>query len=140
MTKRTRSMAWLVVALLIVVGTVAARYSRAFGLLGIIASVLVAVVVVIVVLRILGPIWAIQSRPPVQPAGPRNVTPVEPSIPTGSTISPRPTTTPVVVIEPATPTSESFEARLATLDRLRDDGRLSSAEYEAKRAQLIAEI
>jgi hypothetical protein len=46
----------------------------------------------------------------------------------------------VVVIEPTGPGAETLEAKLLTLDRLRDDGRLTEAEYEAKRAQLIADF
>jgi hypothetical protein len=48
----------------------------------------------------------------------------------------------VVVVEPAGSggSADSVEARLATLERLRDDGRLTAAEYETKRAQLIAEL
>jgi hypothetical protein len=56
-----------------------------------------------------------------------------------STIAPRPRPAPVVVIEHAAG-DETLEAKLATLDRLRADGRLNDAEYEAKRAQLIADF
>jgi hypothetical protein len=133
--------AWLVVAL-VVVGLVAARYARAFGLLGIVGSMLVAVVVVLAILRAVGPSWIISSRPTAPPPDARNVTPPEPPIPTSSrsTIAPRPSTSPVVVIEPAGPAAETLEAKLIALDRLRDDGRLTDAEYEAKRAQLIADF
>lgn len=140
-------MAWLVVAL-IIGGLVAARYARVFGLLGILASVLIAVVVILAILRAIGPTWVIGSRPPVPPPDPRNVTPPEPPISTrsgsssgsSSTIGPRPASPPVVVIEPTGPAAETLEAKLLTLDRLREDGRLTDAEYEAKRAQLIADF
>jgi len=46
----------------------------------------------------------------------------------------------VVVIEPTGAAGETLEEKLVTLDRLRDDGRLTDAEYEAKRAQLIADF
>ena len=145
MTRRTWNVAWLVVAL-VIAGLVAARYARVFGLLGILASVLVAVVVVLAILRAIGPTWVIGSRPPAPPPDPRNVTPPEPPISTpstpssGSTIGPRPAARPVVVIEPTSPAAETLEAKLHTLDRLREDGRLTQAEYEAKRAQLIADF
>jgi hypothetical protein len=143
MTRRTWNVAWLVVAL-VIAGLVAARYARVFGLLGILASVLVVVVVVLAILRAIGPAWVIPSRPPVPPPDPRNVTPPEPPITTSSrsssTIGPRPTSPHVVVIEPTGPAAETLEAKLHTLDRLRDDGRLTEAEYEAKRAQLIADF
>jgi hypothetical protein len=149
MTRRTWNVAWLVVAL-IIGGLVAARYARVFGLLGILASVLIAVVVVLAILRAIGPTWFIPSRPPVPPPDPRNVTPPEPPISTrstsssssgwGSTIGPRPASPPVVVIEPGGSAAETLEAKLLTLDRLRGEGRLTDAEYEAKRAQLIADF
>lgn len=147
MTRRTWNVAWLVVAL-VIAALVAARYARVFGLIGILASVLIAVVVVLAILRAIGPTWVIGSRPPVPPPDPRNVTPPEPPIstspsasqPPGSTIGPRPAARPVVVIEPTDPPAETLEAKLLTLDRLREDGRLTDAEYEAKRAQLIADF
>jgi hypothetical protein len=145
MTRRTWNVAWLVVAL-VIAGLVAARYARVFGLLGILASVLIAVVVVLAILRAIGPTWVIGSRPPAPPPDPRNVTPPEPPISTrstsssGSTIGPRAGSPPVVVIEPSGAEAETLEAKLLTLDRLREDGRLTDAEYEAKRAQLIADF
>jgi hypothetical protein len=137
--------AWLLVVL-IIGGLVAARYARVFGLLGILASVLIAVVVILAILRAIGPTSVIGSRPPVPPPDPRNVTPPEPPLSTrpssssSSTIGPRPASPPVVVIEATAPAAETLEAKLLTLDRLRDDGRLTDAEYEAKRAQLIADF
>ena len=145
MTRRTWNAAWLVVVL-IIAALVAARYARVFGLLGILASVLIIVVVILAILRAIGPTWVIGSRPPAPPPDPRNVTPPEPPISTrssarsGSTIGPRPATPPVVVIEPTGPAAETLEAKLLTLDRLREGGRLTDAEYEAKRAQLIADF
>src|SRR6266404_4252432 len=147
MTRRTWNAAWLVVVL-IIAALVAARYARVFGLLGILASVLIAVVVILAILRAIGPTWVFPSRPPVPPPDPRNVTPPEPPISTrsgsssgsSSTIGPRPASQPVVVIEPTGPAAETLEAKLLTLDRLREDGRLTDAEYEAKRAQLIADF
>ena len=143
MNRRTWNVAWLVVAL-VLIGLVAARYARVFGLPGILASALVVVVVVLAILRAVGPTWVIPSRPPGPPPDPRNVTPPEPPITTSSRssspIGPRPTSPPVVVIEPPGAPAETLEAKLLTLDRLRDDGRLTEAEYEAKRAQLISDF
>ena len=143
MNRRTWNVAWLVVAL-VLIGLVAARYARVFGLPGILASALVVVVVVLAILRAVGPTWVIPSRSPGPPPDPRNVTPPEPPITTSSrsssSIGPRPTSPPVVVIEPTGALAETLEAKLLTLDRLRDDGRLTEAEYEAKRAQLISDF
>ena len=147
MTRRSWNVAWLVVAL-VVVALAAARYARVFGLPGILGSLLLAVVVIVAILRTVGPWWVI-SRPSPRPPEPRNVTPAEPPLASGpsprssaasaassSTIRPRASTRPVVVIEPP----ETLESKLVTLDRLRADGRLTDAEYEAKRAQLLADF
>ena len=145
MTRRTWNVAWLVVAL-VLAGLVAARYARVFGLLGILASVLIVVVVLLAIVRAIGPTWFTGSRPAAPPPEPRNVTPPEPPVSTrsasslGSTIGPRQASRPVVVIDPTGAAAETLEAKLLTLDRLREDGRLTDAEYEAKRAQLIADF
>jgi hypothetical protein len=146
MSRRTWNGTWLVIAL-VVIGLVATRYARSFGLFGIIATILL-VVGVIAILRVVGPALAARSRPPAAPPTPRDVTPHEAALAPSRTISARPTPAPVVVVEPAgaadagarAGAADSVEARLATLDRLRDDGRLTDAEYETKRAQLIAEL
>jgi hypothetical protein len=137
MSPRSWNRAWLVVAL-IVVGLAVAREARSFGVFGIVGP-LVAVVVVVIIVGAVAPSWLRPTRPPATPAAPRDVTPREPQIETGATIAPR-AAAPVVVIDPAgEPPIETLESKLATLERLRDDGRLSGAEYEAKRAQLIAD-
>jgi hypothetical protein len=140
MNRRTWNGAWLVIAL-VVIGLVAARYARSFGLFGIVATVL-AVVAAVAILRVVGPALTARSRPPDVAPAPRDVTPREAALSPSRRISARPTPASVVVVEPATPAgpADSLEARLATLDRLRDDGRLTEAEYETKRAQLIAEL
>jgi len=140
MSRRTWSGAWLAIGL-VVIGLVAARYARSFGLFGIVAAVLL-VVAAIAIVRVVGPALTGHSRPPVVPPAPRDVTPREAALSPRQTISARPTPAPVVVVEPAGSggSADSVEARLATLERLRDDGRLTAAEYETKRAQLIAEL
>ena len=141
MSPRSWNRAWLVVAL-IVVGLAVAREARSFGMVGIVGPV-VAVVVVVMIVRAVAPGWLRPTRPsstPVPPVPPRDVTPREPQIEQGAPIAPRPAAHPVVIIDPAgEPPIETLESKLATLDRLRDDGRLSVSEYEAKRAQLIAD-
>jgi hypothetical protein len=139
MNRRTWNGAWLVIAL-VVIGLLAARYARSFGLFGIVATVL-AVVAAVAILRVVGPALTARSRPPDVAPAPRDVTPREAALSPSRRISARPTPASVVV-EPATAAgpADSLEARLATLDRLRDDGRLTEAECETKRAQLIAEL
>jgi hypothetical protein len=135
-SRRTWNNAWLLL-LIVIVGLVATRYARSFGLIGVIAPVL-GILLVVAVVRLLGP-WTASSGRPAPPPAPRDVTPREATVAPSSSIAPRPTPVPVVVIEPA-PGDETLETKLATLDRLRADGRLSDAEYEAKRAQLIADF
>jgi hypothetical protein len=135
---RSWNRAWLVIAL-IVVGLAVAREARTFGLFGILGPV-IAVVAVLLIVRAVAPNWIRPPRPSAPPPVPRDVTPREPVVTPGSTISSRPTPAQVVVIEPATDAGETLETKLATLDRLREDGRLTDVEYEAKRAQLIADF
>jgi hypothetical protein len=135
-SRRTWNRAWLAVALT-VVGLAVAREARSFGAVGLLAPILIVVVVIIV--GAIAPAWLRPWRPAAPPPAPRDVTPREPAVGSSSTIAPRPTPAPVVVIEPARG-GETLEAKLATLDRLRADGRLTDAEYEAKRAQLIADF
>ena len=136
-TRRTWNKAWLVVAL-VVVGLAVAREARSFGAVGMLAPILIIVVVVVIVGAI-APAWLRPSRPSAPPPAPRDVTPREPAVGSSSEIAPRPASAPVVVIEPAAG-DETLEAKLATLDRLRSSGRLTDAEYEAKRSQLIADF
>jgi hypothetical protein len=136
-SRRTWNRAWLAVAL-IVVGLAVARVARSFGPVGMLAPILMVVLVIVIVATI-APAWLRPWRPPAQPPAPRDVTPHEPAVGPSSTIAPRPRSAPVVVIEHAAG-DETLEAKLATLDRLRADGRLNDAEYEAKRAQLIADF
>lgn len=144
MSRRSWNVAWLVV-LLAIVGVVVIRYARSFGPLGIIVPIIL-VAVVVAVMRGAGPTWLYRSRSAAPPPVPRNVTPPEPMLSTRATIGPRPAQTPVVVIDTAARSGatreagETLEAKLATLDRLREEGRLTSAEFEAKRAQLIADF
>jgi hypothetical protein len=136
-TRRTWNRTWLVVAL-IVVGLAVAREARSFGPIGLLAPILIVVVTVIIV-----PSWLRRSPPSAAPPAPRDVTPRE-AADASSSIAARPGPAPVVIIERPTAVLERPEAtlasKLATLDRLRDDGRLTDTEYEAKRAQLIADF
>jgi hypothetical protein len=134
-TRRTWIGGGLLVAL-VVVAIVAIRFVRSFGPLGIVAPIVV-VAVFLWVLHDFG-LWSFRSRPTGPSLGPRNVTPPEASAPNGPPVTPRPASHPVVVVEPMP--AETLETKLATLDRLRDDGRLTDAEYDAKRAQLIADF
>ena len=142
MSRRTWNRAWLVVAL-VIVGLAVAREARSFGIFGMLAPI-VAVVVVVFIVGAVAPTWMRSSRPSAAPPAPRAVTPREPAIQAGSSIAPRPGPAPVVIIEPATDPGDmpgvDLEAKLATLDRLRGEGRLTDAEYEAKRAQLIVDF
>jgi hypothetical protein len=103
-----------------------------------------AVVAIVVAFVVVGGQIAASRRDRGEDSGPamRNVTPDDPFVASGSTIAPRQAASPAVVIEPAPSgeAAESLETKLATLDRLRDGGRLTDAEYEAKRAQLIADF
>ena len=122
---------WLVVGVVLVT-TIALRQLRAPTLLSL------AVIVVVVVWIVVSMVSAARAarRPAERPAT-KNVTPVEPALPPGA-ITPR-SERDVVILEAADPSGRLAE-KLDALDRLRADGVVSAAEYETKRAQLIAEF
>lgn len=76
-------------------------------------------------------------RPPM-----RNVTPVDPRLgqPAGTGETGRAEGSPTVVVVEPEVRLDALEAKLQVLDRLRANGLVSEAEYEAKRARLIAEF
>lgn len=73
-------------------------------------------------------------RPPM-----RNVTPVDPRLGGAGETGRAEGSPTVVVVEPEV-RLDALEAKLQVLDRLRANGLVSEAEYEAKRARLIAEF
>jgi hypothetical protein len=103
-----------------------------------------AVVVIVIAVLLVGTqiMAALRDNRAPEARSVRNVTPHEATLRQGpaSTIAPRGTESPVVVIDPTTRGDETLESKLATLDRLRASGTLTEAEYEAKRAQLIADF
>lgn len=118
---------WLLVGI-VFVAWIVTRFWRGFAVFGLMALI----VPLAVLLILLGVTRAMSSRgrssiaddwPP-----PRNVTPAEPTN---------------IEAAPSTPhegTGETLEGKLRALDRLRADGLVSDAEYEAKRAQLISDF
>lgn len=98
------------------------------------AIVIVAFVLVWMALTIVA-----RTRSPSEPPRPavKDVTPIEPKLPAGAIPPPDPAG--VVVVDPEPPMDE-LTARLEVLERLRARGLVSEAEYEAKRARLIADF
>lgn len=71
----------------------------------------------------------------------KNVTPDEPRLPAGHGGAPAEGRSgPEVIVVEAEPPVGELEAKLQALERLRVNGLLTDAEYEAKRAQVIAEF
>jgi hypothetical protein len=124
---------WLVIGfgLALLVGSRFVRISPSIWL------VLSAVVVVLVL--IVGRQFGAGSVSGFRRTPPRNVTPDEPTIAPGATIEPIARPPEVIVVEPGDD-AERLEAKLQALDRLRANGLVTEAEYEAKRALLIAEF
>jgi hypothetical protein len=120
--------------LALVVGSRVVRLSLPWWLL--IASIVLLVAVAIGVGRAFGGGVASAVRQPP----PRNVTPEEPTIAAGAGPVPATRTPEIVVVEPTEDATARLEAKLQALDRLRANGLVSDAEYEAKRARLIAEF
>jgi hypothetical protein len=120
------------VALVALIGSRAVHLSLPGWLL--LASIVLLVAIGIGVGRAFGSGGPGSRRP-----APRNVTPDEPAIAPGPPIGPA-TTPQIVVVEPPADETDRLEAKLQALDRLRANGLVTEAEYEAKRARLIAEF
>jgi len=130
---------WLLLAL-VVVGLIVARLSRSFGAVGIV----VTIVLVILVVSLARAVWLGGPRPGGfgRQRATKNVTPHEPALPPGSEPSPGLAATrgpSVIVIDPPDG-RELLADKLQALDRLRAEGLVTDQEYEAKRAQLIADF
>ncbi len=138
--RRTSFSTWLLLAA-VLTAVVVSRLGRALGPAGIVAAVVV-VVVGIIVLRFAIEAARVRSAAAARQVPPKNVTPVEPALSPGASPSAWPTKVEgpsVVVIDPPTGT-ERLAAKLQALDDLRADGLVTDDEYEAKRAQLIADF
>jgi hypothetical protein len=130
---------WLLVGL-VVVGLIVARLSRSFGAVGIV----VTIVLVILVVSLARALWLGGRRPGGfgRQNATKNVTPHEPALPPGAEPSPGLAATrgpSVIVIDPPDG-SQLLADKLQALDRLRAEGLVTDQEYEAKRAQLIADF
>ena len=118
---------------------VAARLSRSLGAVGLILTI----VLVLILLKLARDLLRARSRPagPDRQRATKNVTPQEGWLRPGDAPAPGPapaSAPPVIVVEP--PATELLKAKLDALDRLRASGAVTDDEYEAKRAQLIADF
>jgi uncharacterized protein (DUF58 family) len=131
---------WLLVVVAML-AIVAARLSRSLGAFGLILTVFL----VIVLVRLLRDLLQARFRRSAdgrQRAATKNVTPQEGWLPPGAAPTGGSAATPapsVIVVDPPDAT-ERLESKLEALDRLRASGLVTDDEYEAKRAQLIADF
>ena len=139
--RSTSPMLWALIGIAIL-SLLLARATRSYGTIGIIVTVVVALLLITLARNLL----TSRSRPSGFDrwrATTKNVTPHEPALPPG--VGPAPgsdgaaPTPSVIVVEPPDVT-DRLSARLQALDRLRADGLVTADEYEAKRAQLIADF
>lgn len=126
---------WLVFLVLLLASTLALRAIR--------MPWLAAVVVIAFALFWLA--WNVaaarRSGPTPRLRTTKNVTPDEPRLAAGDGGAPADARSgPGVILVEAEPPVGELEAKLQALERLRANGLLTDAEYEAKRAQLIAEF
>jgi hypothetical protein len=132
---------WLLIG--IGVSLVVSRVGRPLGLVG-------GVLAIVLVMVVIGVAWEVvrtraRARGTYQPmATTKNVTPREPALPAGDSRPPEVSAAvswapSVIVVEPPDG-ADVLGARLQALDRLRADGLVTDQEYEAKRAQLIADF
>ena len=70
----------------------------------------------------------------------KDVTPREPALRPGPSAAAAARAPEVIVVDPRPDDIERLESKLDGLDRLRRNGLITDEEYEAKRAQIIAEI
>jgi hypothetical protein len=131
---------WLLVVVAML-AIVAARLSRSLGAFGLILTVFL----VVVLIRLLRDL--LQARfqgrgDDRQRTATKNVTPQEGWLPPGA--APRDgsaaTPAPSVIVVDRPDDTERLESKLEALDRLRASGLVTDDEYEAKRAQLIADF
>lgn len=135
---------WLLLVLAIL-AVVVGRLSRSLGPIGLIITVVLVIVLIRLARNLLQVLSGRRGNDP-QRAATKNVTPQEGWLPPGDQADARPASgsvrTPapsVIVVEPQAGT-ERLEAKLEALDRLRATGAVTADEYEAKRAQLIADF
>jgi hypothetical protein len=135
---------WLLLVLAMLAVFVA-RVSRSLGPVGLIVTVILIIVLVRLARDLLQALSR-RSGEGDQRAATKNVTPQEGWLQPGDRVDPRSLSgsergsgPSVVIVEPQDGT-ERLEAKLEALDRLRATGAVTDAEYEAKRAQLIADF
>ncbi len=135
---------WLLVGFGLAV-LVVSRLSRAIGPAGIILTI----ALVLVFVWLARDLVLVRSRPGEGSrwrAPTRNVTPPEPRLDGPAAVDDDTSTIssgarpPVIVVEPEAQPLDDLEQRLLALDRLRANGLVTEAEYEAKRARLIADF
>ena len=130
--RNTSRATWLVIGIGLAL-LVASRFVRVGPPIWLVLSAVVLILVLIVGRQFgAGAVGGLRRTP-------RNVTPIEPTIAPGATIEPINRPPEVIVIEPGDD-GDRLEAKLQALDRLRANGLVTEAEYEAKRARLIAEF
>ena len=97
-----------------------------------------AIVIAIVALLVAYTWFTSRSRHATPKPVTKNITPVEPKLAAGPNAPPD--RAPDVVVIDAESPFERLEAKLEALDRLHAKGVVSDAEYETKRAKLIADL
>jgi hypothetical protein len=131
---------WLLVVVAML-AVIAARLSRSLGAFGLILTVFLVIVCGRLLRDLLRARFG-RSGDDRQRAATKNVTPQEGWLPPGAAPKGGPAATPdpsVIVVDPPDDT-ERLESKLEALDRLRASGMVTDDEYEAKRAQLIADF
>ena len=138
--RRPSNAIWLLLGLA-VLAVLVSRLARGLGPAGIVLTF----ILVMVLIGLARELLRARSRPSGLDrwrAATKNVTPHEPALPGDATPTPGSVEArgpSVIVVEPSDGT-DRLGAKLEALDRLRADGLVSDDEYEAKRAQLIADF
>ncbi len=138
--RRTSLGAWLLLAA-VAAAIVVSRFGRALGPLAILLAIVLVVVAAVLVRNLIEAAKA-RSGGPARRAPTKNVTPREAALPPGVGYSPDSAAAraPAVIVIDPPDASERLAAKLQALDDLRADGLVNDDEYEAKRAQLLADF
>jgi hypothetical protein len=127
---------WIVIGAVIVVLAIS-RLGRSIGPVG--ALLVIALVVFVLNAGLRLSVASRDGRLDRFQRPTKNVTPNEEALPPGISARPSDEPTVVVVEAPGRPIAD-LAARLQALDRLKSNGLVTESEYEAKRAEIIADF
>jgi hypothetical protein len=132
---RNNPRAGLVLAVVAIVAFAVLRLGRGAPL-----ALLIGAVFVVAMIYAFRHVSALSLRDRRADVATKDVTPREPALTAGPIAASAARAPEVIVVDPRPDEIERLESKLDGLDRMRRNGLITDEEYEAKRAQLIAEV